>query len=223
MTCELCNGTGLYDEVVDHTHIKVRKVISVPCYCFISKVISNDKDYKLLQHMGEQYLHPDKLDPRLLINYQDLSANENFIIEGSYDTFLFMIKALIMKNRFDLNKPRILLSRSIDIVHDFHVPQGTEDARHLSAIAVFDLAVIVFGSMEVNKAIAPCMAELVSTRLQDKKPTWIYFQEVLTPKSQEYSEELLVLLEKFSKITIHSDQTIDKNTASNSKRLASKF
>jgi hypothetical protein len=173
--------------------------------------------------MGEQYLHPDKLDSRLLINYNDLPSNENLIIEGLYDSFLFMVKALIMKNRFDLIKPRILLSRTIDVVHDFHVPQGNEDARHLSATSVFDLIILIFGSMEVNKANAPCMAELVSTRLQEKKPTWIYFKEVLTPKSQEYSEELLVLLEKFSKITIRTDRSIDKNTVSDSKRLASKF
>jgi len=222
MTCQICNGTGKQTDVVIHPHTGKQKVISIPCVCFTANVVS--AEYKLLQHLKDQYLHPDKLDKKLLVNFEDLTANDNLILEGVYDSFLFMVKALIMKHRFDPRKPRILFSRSIDIVHDYHVPQGDDEARHLSATSVFDLAIIVFGAMEVNKAVSPCMAELVGTRLQEKKPTWIYFQEIMTPKSQEYSEGILELFNKhFSKITIKTDQSLDKNSVSESKRLASKF
>jgi hypothetical protein len=220
--CEYCDGSGRNPEVVIHSHTHLKKIISVPCICQVSRVVS--AEYKLLQHMTDQYLHPDKLAKQLDINLSDPSGIENYIIEGPYDTFLYMMKALIMKNRFNAKKPMILLSRSIDIVHDYHVPHGDEDARHLSATSVYDLAVIVFGSMEVNKALAPCMSEMISTRIQEKKPTWIYFQEILTPKSQEYSEETINLISQhFAKITIHSDKSVDKNSVSDSKRLASKF
>jgi len=220
--CPLCGGEGRRLAVVVHIHTKIKKTILIPCVCYTSKIISSE--YKLLQHMGDQYILPDKLDTNLRVNFDNLPSNKNIILEGSYDSFLFMIKALLMEHRFDLHKPRILFSRSIDIVHDYHVPQGNEEARHLSATSVFDLAIIVFGAMEVNKAVAPCMAELVGTRLQEKKPTWVYFQEIMTPKSQEYSEGILELFEKhFTKITLKADQSIDKKSVSESKRLASKF
>jgi len=220
--CTLCDGSGRNTVIMIHQHTKQPKAVSVPCPCYTSKVVS--AEYKLLQHFGDQYLPPDQLDKRLNINFENLGTAPNYIINGTYDSFLFMMKSLIMMHRFALNKPRILLSRSIDIVHDFHVPQDDGVSRHLSATSVFDLVVVIFGSMEVNKAVSPCMIQLVTTRLDEKKPTWIYFSDVLTPKSQEYSQEIIVLIEKYyRRISIETGLEFKRGNQSESKRLAAQF
>jgi len=220
--CSLCDGTGKKTVIAIHRHTKQPKVVIEPCLCYTSKVVS--AEYKLLQHFGDQYLPPDQLDKRLNINFDDLGAIPNYIVNGTYDSFLFMMKSLIMRHRFTLDRPRILLSRSIDIVHDFHVPQEDGVSKHLSATSVFDLAVIIFGSMEVNKAVSPCMIQLVTTRLDERKPTWIYFTDVLTPKSQEYSQEITVLIEKYyHRITVETNMELKKGRQSESKRLAAQF
>lgn len=223
MTCSLCNGTELTAGVIVHPQTGIKKAVSSPCYCFISKVVSSEN--KLLQHLGDQYDHPDNLDPMMLLDETDrIPISKNYIIDGSYDSFVFKIKSLLMKYRFDIKRPKILFSRSIDIVHEYHVPQGDGNALHLSATSKFDLIVTVFGVTEVNKALSPCMTELVKTRVQEKKPTWIYFSEVFSPKIQEYSEELAnILTKEFERIEVHSDKNIENKGPSVSKKMASKF
>ena len=215
MACEFCNGSGRLLAIVTHPYTQKKKTLSIPCVCFTSSVVSSE--YSLLKHLGEQYLHPDKLDPNLQVDFDDLSVNENMIFSGDYDTLLLMVKALIMKYRFDPRRPRILFSRSIDIVHDYHVPQkDDESAPHLSATSIFDLIIIIFGTLEKNKALASCMTQVVQTRVNDKKPTWIYFPETmptLNNSNQEFSPELVMLLEKFKKIEINSGMKITKSNS----------
>jgi hypothetical protein len=209
--CPLCKGSKQMLAIGKHVYTDIMKTFSVPCMCYISTTVSSQ--YKLLKHLGDQYMHPDKLSPQLSPDFKNLSDNENFILTGNYDALLIVIKALIMKHRFELNPPSILFSRSIDIVHDYHVPQDDGSSLHLSATSRFDLAVIVFGSNERNQAIAPCMAQLVQTRIEEKKPTWIYFPEsmpALTPNSQEYSAELAQVLDKkFRRIGVKTDMKIE--------------
>jgi hypothetical protein len=224
MTCNFCNGTGKASAVITHSFTKKKKIISVPCICYTSTVVS--AEHKLLKHLGDQYMPPDKLDPRLAVDFNDLSLNNNFLLTGSYDALLMIAKALLIEHRFDSENHHILFSRSIDIVHDFHVPQEDGSALHLSSLASYDLIIIVFGIVEKNQALAPCMAQLVQNRIDEKKPIWIYFPETLpalTPSNQEYSPELSVLLEKnFLRLLISSDVKI-KQDQSESKQSVKRF
>jgi hypothetical protein len=209
--CPICNGSKHTLAVGTHAYTKILKTFSVPCICYTSTTVSSQ--YKLLQHLGGQYMHPDKLSPHLSPDFENLWDCPNYLLVGNYDALLFVIKALIMKHRFEMHPPRILFSRSIDIVHDFHVPKDDGSSLHLSATANYDLVILVFGSNERNQAIAPCMAQLVQTRLDEQKPTWIYFPEnmpVLTPTSQEYSSDLAITLEKkFKRIGVKTDLKLE--------------
>ena len=209
--CPLCKGTKQTLAIGKHAYTNIMKTFSVPCMCYVSTTVSSQ--YKLLQHLGGQYMHPDKLSPQLSPDFENLSGNENLILTGSYDALLTVVKSLIMKHRFELNPPRILFERSIDIVHKFHVPQDDGSSLHISETNKYDLAIIVFGSNERNQAIAPCMAQLVSTRLDEQKPTWIYFPDTLptlVTTSQEYSADLVVLLDKrFKKVGVKTDLKIE--------------
>jgi hypothetical protein len=222
--CPLCKGSKQMLGIGVHPYTNIMKTFSVPCMCYISTTVSSQ--YKLLRHLGDQYMHPDKLNPQMSPDFKNLANNENLILTGSYDALLIVIKALIMKHRFELNPPSILFSRSIDIVHDYHVPQDDGSSQHLSATSRFDLAVIVFGSNERNQAISPCMAQIISTRLDEQKPTWVYFPETmptLTPNSQEYSAELVQLLEKkFRRIGVKTDMKIE-TMKSHTKQSVTRF
>ena len=175
--CPYCNGLGKTIGIVEHSYTHQKKMISVPCKCFISTTVSNE--YKLLKYLGGQYMDPDKLDPRFSLNMEDLSKNENLLLTGPFDALTLLVKALIMKYRFDPQSPRILFSRSIDIVHDFHVPQEDGMTPHLSSLSNFGLIVAVFGTLEKNQALALCMAQMVQNRLEERKPVWIYFPETM--------------------------------------------
>ena len=210
--CPLCNGSRQTLAVGKHPFLNIMKTFSVPCMCYISSTVSGQ--YKLLQHLGGQYMHPDKLDPRMSPDFKNLTECENYLLTGNYDALLTVIKALIMKHRFELGPPRILFERSIDIVHKYHVPQDDDgSALHISETNRYDLVVIVFGCNEKNKALGPCMAQLVQTRLDEQKPTWIYFPETmpaLNTTSQEYSAELAVLLDKkFRRIGVKTDLKLE--------------
>jgi hypothetical protein len=223
--CPYCDGTGKSWVITTHTYTNIKKIISVPCVCFTSTTVSNE--YKLLKHLGGQYMNPKDLDPKLTPNFDDISINENFILSGNYDSLLMVIKALIMKHRFDPRNPRILFSRSIDIVHNFHVPQEDGNAPHLSSTSKYSLVIVVFGSIEKNQALSPCMAQLVQNRLDEKKPTWIYFPETmpaLTVSNQEFSPELAVLLDKyFKRLIVSSDTKIEGKGPSVSKQSVKRF
>jgi hypothetical protein len=224
MTCKFCGGSGKAMAVITHSFTNKKKIISIPCICFISTLVSTEN--KLLKHLGEQYMHPDQLDPQLVVNFDNLPENNNYILTGSYDALLMAVKAIIIEHRFDPRNIRILFSRSIDIVHDFHVPQDDGIAPHLSSMSNYDLIITVFGTIEKNQALGPCMAQLVQNRLEEKMPIWIYFPEtmpVLTPSNQEFSPELAVLLEKnFKKLTISSDVKIKQNQSA-SKQSVKRF
>jgi hypothetical protein len=176
-------------------------MVSVSCVCLSSKTISLEN--RLLGHLENVFIHPDKRDPQLVFNYENLAMSPNFIITGVYDNFALQIKSLMMENRFLNPKPRILFSRSIDIVHTFHVPSPDSDAPHLSAMSVYDLVVIVFGTVEKNQALAPCMSQVILSRKDERKPTWIYLPEnrnTLSACEQEKSADLdKILVEPYFK------------------------
>lgn len=205
MTCEYCNGTKEQIVVTTHHYTQKQKVGSIPCVCLASTIVSREN--KLLTPLGEYYLHPDKLDPQLLFNPLDLTANPNLLIRGDYNSLLIQIKALFMRHRFDNPKPRLLFSRAIDILHDFHVPQSDGDALHLSAITNYDLVIITFGTNEKNQALASCMSQVAFTRKEEKKPTWIYLPEnrpTLASCDQEYSQDLEKIVSEFTSVIIKS-------------------
>lgn len=222
--CPYCNGNGKTLAITTHAFTQKKKIFFIPCVCFTSTTVS--AEYKLLKHLGDQYTHPDKLSPELSVDFDNPSNNDNYLISGNYDSLLLSIKALIMKYRFDPKDPKILFSRAIDIIHDFHVPQADGIAPHLSSTSSFALAIVVFGTVEKNQALAPCMAQLVLNRLDEKKPMWIYFPETmpaLSPTNQEYSPELAVLLDKhFKKLMVSSDTKIEKGV-STSKKSVTRF
>jgi hypothetical protein len=220
MTCEFCKGSGETLMPVMYMKSKLKKMASIPCFCLISRLVSQEND--LIGYLEETYLHPDKMDSRLLFSPNDPKNNPNFLITGDMDDFNLQIKSLLMKNRFLVPKPRILFSRSIKIVQDFHVPQGNDAAPTLSALLEFDLVIVIFGSSEKNQVLAPCMAQMILTRKDEKKPTWIYLPRkkptielCLQEKSAELEEAIkdfvpICLSDKSNKISIKK-QT--KNTA----------
>jgi hypothetical protein len=222
--CPYCNGSGRNLALTIHEFTKKKKILSIPCVCFTSTTVS--AEYKLLKHLGGQYMHPDKLSPELSVDFDDPSNSENLLLTGNYDALILSVKALIMKYRFDPRSPRILFSRSIDIIHDFHVPQDDGIAPHLSSTSSYALAIVIFGTIEKNQALAPCMAQLVQNRLEERKPLWIYFPETmpaLTPSNQEYSPEVAVLLDKyFKRLTVSSNMKIEKGP-STSKKSVTRF
>lgn len=222
--CPYCKGNGKTLAITTHSFTQKKKIFFIPCVCYTSTTVS--AEYKLLKHLGDQYTHPDKLAPELLVDFDDYSNNDNYLISGNYDALLLSVKALIMKYRFDPKDPKILFSRAIDIIHDFHVPQADGVAPHLSSTSSYALAIVVFGTVEKNQALAPCMAQLVLNRLDEKKPIWIYFPETmpaLGPSNQEYSPELAVLLDKhFKKLNVSSDVKIGKGP-STSKKAVTRF
>lgn len=226
MICEICGGAEHITSIVIHPYTKLEKLVSSPCVCYVSRVVSNE--YKLLRHLGDQFMPPEEIPEKFRIDLSDLSKNDNLSISGDRDTFVLMVKGLIMTHRFEYNKPRILFSRSIDIVHDFYVPREDGVSLHLSATSLNDLVILEFGTNEKNVAIAPCMSQLVQTRLDEKKPTWIYFpptMPVLSVNGREFSAELVESLDKFFKnVEITSaGLTLKKAVKSASKRSAASF
>lgn len=219
MKCEKCGGTGKILSTVRHEQTKKLITITRPCVCFISKVVSNE--YPLLRALGEQYI--EKTDPQ--IQFKEIGKAPNLLIHGDFDSMLYQIKALIMQNRFLFPKPRILFSRSMDIIHDYHVPQSDGTAQHISSLSIFDLIVLVFGASERNTALAPCMAQVVSNRKEEKKPLWIYLptsRPTLASCDQEYSQELERIVSEYKVITISSVEKAIKNKSA-SKNSAANF
>lgn len=225
MKCEYCNGTGETMIPVLHERTKLKRMASVPCVCLASVIVSREN--KLIQYLNTTYLHPDKMDPQLLFKPYDLINSPNFIITGNYDTFVLQIKSLLMKNRFINPKPRILFARSIDIVQDYYIAKDDDTWLHLSALSDFDLVIVNFGTVEKNKAIAPCMSHLAQIRREEKKPTWIYLP-ILKPTiaqcEQEKSTELEEIIKTYEKITISSQNAVIKsNEITKSKNFAAGF
>jgi hypothetical protein len=102
-------------------------------------------------------------------------------------------------------RPRILYSRSIDIVQNFHIPKlGEESAPHLSAILDYDLAIIRFGYSEKNIAVSPCVLQVVLIRTEEGKPTWIYLPSKTSIEecTQEKSPMLEGLLKDWKKVDL---------------------
>ena len=132
-----------------------------------------------------------------------------------------------MKNRFISPKPRILFSRSIDIVQDFHVPQDDDASPHLSAVNTFDLVIILFGTAEKNKALAPCMTQLVMTRKEEKRPTWIYLpplKSTLSQCEQEKSTEIEEAIKDFTVVSLsEGDNEVKEKITKKSKKTAADF
>jgi hypothetical protein len=131
-----------------------------------------------------------------------------------------------MKNRFNTPKPRILFSRSIDIVQDFHVPQEDDVSPHLSSTLAFDLIIVIFGTVEKNKALAPCMAQMVMTRKEEKKPTWIYIPPPKTSVAQcdqEKSAELEEAIKDFKSKTLVAPNDLIKSIIKQSRKTATDF
>jgi len=207
--CEICNGAGVTLVPIVHKQSKIKTMASVPCVCLISRLVSQENG--LIKYLGDSYLHPDLLDSRFVFFPEDLPNSPNFIVTGNSDNFKIQIKSLLMKNRFLMPKPRILFSRSIDIVQEFHVPQDNDLSPHLSSTLVFDLIIVIFGTFEKNKALAPCMAQMIMTRKEEKKPTWIY---IPPPKvnvgqcEQEKSAELEEVLKDFQNLELSSQNSI---------------
>jgi hypothetical protein len=210
MTCEICSGTGYQRAIKTHAQSNKQIIVSVPCECFISKLVSEEN--KLLQHLGGQYLDLKRINPELIFTPEKLSESPNIHIQGrgtlSDDTFLLTIKSILIKHRFDTVKPRILFCRSIDIVQEYHVQQEDGTSLHLSSLSVFDLIILKFGTHEMNKALAPCLAQLVQNRVEEKRPIWIYYPDIYTIK-REQSQELDRLLEKFKKVELKAGEAIE--------------
>ena len=217
MTCKYCNGTEKRDGV--KTHLQSNKLISVsvPCWCFISKVVSEEN--KLLAYIGEQYSKNEndgspRFNPDLVFVYDDLKKSPNLLVQGrgrlADDVFLLNVKSVMMKYRFGQVKPRILFSRAIDIVHDYHVQQDDGTSLHLSSLSVFDLVILKFGTQENNKALAPCLTQLIQNRLEEKKPTWIYYPDVFTVK-KEITPELEQMLERYKKVDLAAGESVREN------------
>jgi hypothetical protein len=167
------------------------------------------------------------LDPLLDVNFSDLALIPNYLIAGNTDDFLLQIKALLMKYRFDSRHIKILLSRSIDVIQDFHVPQGIEEEapKKLSFLTNFDLVILEFETAEHNKALAPGMHQVVWTRIEEKKPVWVFFRSGFgnMTSCNEQSPGLLELFNKhFQQIELKASQNIIQNQ-SESKNLATTF
>jgi len=224
-TCKFCGGAEHLNSVAIHPYTKLEKIVSSPCVCYISRVVSSE--HKLLGHMGDQYLPFEKIPKQYQLDLVDKSKNDNLIINGDKDAFFLLVKGVIMSHRFDFVKPRILFSRSIDIVHDYYVPRDDGVSLHLSATSLNDLVILEFGTQESNKAIAPCMAQIVQTRLDEEKPTWIYFpptMPVLAPTCKEFSSELLENLEKeFKNVELNFNSEFTKVLKKSTRAAASQF
>jgi hypothetical protein len=226
MKCEICKGMRETLVPVIHKQTKLKTMASFPCVCFTSLLVSQEN--QLIQYLDEVYIHPDKLDPQLVFIPENLRDSPNFLITGEYDNFVLQIKALLMKNRFLNPKPRILFSRSIDIVQNFHVPQEDDVAPRLSATLLFDLVIIVFGVAEKNKVLAPCMAQIVVTRKEEKKPTWIYLPSLkpnIAQCEQEKSTELEEAVKDFNLIVLTDKgvAAIKNSIKQRSKKTAADF
>jgi hypothetical protein len=214
MKCEYCNGSGEILTPVLYKRINIRKMASVPCVCFTSRLVSQENS--LLQYLGDDYLHPDKMDTQLVFLPEDLPSSPNFLITGDPDYFRLQMKSLLMKNRFIVPKPKILFSRSINIVQKYYVAQEDESFYHLSATLIFDLVVVIFGTKETNKAVAPSMAQMVATRKEEKRPTWIYFPPTnssLEQCKQEKSPELEETIKEFKTVILSTKDTMIKTEA----------
>jgi len=209
MICPVCNGTQKRVGITARGQSNKLITVTIPCWCFVSKLVSDEN--KLLRYIGEQFMDLDSVDKNFVFFPENLSKTTNLIIQGvgklSDDTFLLMMKSVMMKYRFHELKPRILLTRSIDIFHDYHVQQDDGTSLHLSSLSIYDLIIVKFGTQEMNKALAPCLAQLVQNRLEEKKPIWIYHPEIYTVK-KEYSAELEKMLDRFKKIELHAGESI---------------
>jgi hypothetical protein len=222
MICEYCNGTKEQIVVTTHHYTQKKKIGSIPCVCLASSIVSREN--KLLTPLGDYYLHPDKMDPQLIFDPEDLTKSPSLLIRGDYNALLIQIKSLFMRHRFDNPKPRLLFSRAIDILHDFHVPQNDGAVQHLSATTNYDLIVITFGTNEKNQALASVMSQVIFTRKEEQKPTWIYLPEnrpTLASCEQEYSQDLDKMVSEFSLVALKSSMGFEKQVTVSKNNAAS--
>jgi hypothetical protein len=150
---------------------------------------------------------PEDQDHNLVFNPADLPACPNYIIKGSYALLALNVKALLMKYRFAEPKPLISFSQAIDVLHDFYVEQADGTSPQLSDTNKFALMVICLGTEEANKALKTVIAQVVYTRLRDRKPTWLYLpssRHALSQCLQEHSPELDTYTAGYKALTIVS-------------------
>lgn len=218
--CPLCGGDGKRLVLFKSIHTGREKVKVKICDCRVSSLVS--EEYPLLSSLGDNYLPYERMDPQLVFKPADLRTSPNLLIRGDYDTLRYNIKSLIMRYRFEDPKPQFLFTRSISIMHDFFVPQSDGETPHLTYTNRFDLIIVCLGTMEHTEKLRTCLAQVVSMRAQDRRPTWLYLPEDRVGLEQctyEYSDDLKKNASKYQEITlgVMAGKNGIKNTSVNKK------
>lgn len=195
--CPLCNGAGQYRHFIKHKQTGKPMTVIGWCLCKKSKLVSESPSYSILAGLGDYYLHPDKIDPQLKFDLDDLGKSPNLLIlsETNYETFLLHIKSFIMMNRFNEPAPAIYACDSIDILKRFYVAQEDGSCPSLAGTNKYDLLIFTVGVDEKNDQLNTCVSQVVANRRNLKKPTWIYLKKPYDLCVFEKSEALSKYLE----------------------------
>lgn len=201
--CPICNGLGKTTIVVKHHQTNKSRITTEWCNCVKSRFISDQEDYRIVSWLQGNYISPDQIDPKMNFNPGNLNNSPNLLIKADeYQTFCLHLKAMLMVARFKDPIPFIYCCRSIDLVHNFYVQQVDGLSPHLSETEKFDLLVFTLDTEEKNQKLPSCVAQVVYSRMSIKKPTWIYYSKSSLSLCQEFSNELQVMLENFTKVNL---------------------
>ena len=203
MTCPLCNGAKMRVVVAVHQPTGKKILKTNPCPCYVSELVSDTCE--LLKSWRNEWVPLNKIDVRLQFDPQELPKVPNYIIRGNYGSFCLSIKSLMMAHRFDEVSVPILFCRSIDILHDYYVQQKDGTSPQISDTDMFSLIAICMDTEEKNTMLKTVIAQVIQTRLRDRKPTWLYLpdnRQSLSACTQEYSPELEVYTAGYQKIEL---------------------
>jgi hypothetical protein len=166
------------------------------------------------------YLPFDSTHKLLQFDPDNVQQVPNKMISGDYDALALNVKTIMMKHRFDDDRPLILFCRAIDILHDFYVQQKDGTSPHLSDTNKYSLIVMSLDTQEKNDKLKTCIAQVVYMRKRQHLPTWIYLPEdrpSLRSCAQEYSEDLERYVEDYEKVVLKVAKDARRMSASTSK------
>lgn len=188
--CPICKGEGKEIIVVRNAQTKRMKTVTEWCLCTKSEFVS--KTYRLLKIFGKIYLPLDKIHESMTLDLEDLSMNPNlYIKDTSIRTFFFHVKSVIMRYRFINNPPLIYLCTALDILKKFYVEQEDRSKPRLTDLNRYDLLVFTLDTLEGNKSLGDCVAQVIYNRDCELKPTWIYLpQSTALESTREFTDVL---------------------------------
>lgn len=200
--CRICGGSGaeLHAKstgMKTKTGEEIKVTVSKACICQLNEVV--ERQWALF--------HPESIPSIPRKESDDIAA---FFFKGKFlhfsgdkNRFLRIAKAYFVHNSLAPDKI-MFISPSLQVVQDYYVAQKDEEAARSvnDLIHNRELVVLLLDCQVDNKALANVVADLVVSRKQQGRRTWVWSPNQSIHTTKEHSAELAATVDTFKKIKL---------------------